>query len=98
MDKEQMAFERLRTASQMSLRYHKKPLIIADSGGKDSSVCIQLAIDAGIPFTVEHNHTTADAPETFQFIQSEFERLEEKGIKCSRKYPTYGGAELLFGV
>lgn len=36
-----------------------------------------------------HNHTTADAPETVYFVRSEFNRLEEQGIKCNIIYPTY---------
>lgn len=61
MDKEQTAIERLKAASDMSLRYYESPLVITDSGGKDSSVCTALAERAGIPFEVMHNHTTADA-------------------------------------
>lgn len=75
IDKEQTAIERLREASEMSMRSYRKPLVIADSGGKDSSVCLELACRAEIPFEVEHNHTTADAPETVYFIRQEFERL-----------------------
>lgn len=48
-DKEQMAILRLREASEMSLSQYKKPLLITSSGGKDSSVCVELARRAGIP-------------------------------------------------
>lgn len=75
----------------MSLQVYKQPLVVTTSGGKDSSVCVALAERAGIPFEVQHNHTTADAPETFYFIKSEFSRLEAKGIKCKRNYPVYKG-------
>ena len=47
---EQMAIARLKTASDMSLMYYKQPLVITDSGGKDSSVCKELALRSGIPF------------------------------------------------
>lgn len=90
-DLEQTAIERLKMASKMSLRYYGQPLIVTTSGGKDSGVCVQLAINAGIPFEVQHNHTTADAPETVRFVRSEFKRLEERGIKCTISYPTYKG-------
>lgn len=60
MDKEQTAIERLKAASDMSLRYYESPLVITDSGGKDSSVCTALAERAGIPFEVMHNHTSAN--------------------------------------
>ena len=91
MDKEHIAIERLKTASEMSLTYYQQPLIITDSGGKDSTVCKELAIRAGIPFEVMHNHTTADAPETVRFVRSELHRLEDKGIKCTVNLPIYKG-------
>nr|DAZ43381.1 MAG TPA: Phosphoadenosine phosphosulfate reductase [Caudoviricetes sp.] len=37
MDKEQTAMERLRLASDMSLRLYHRPLLLTDSGGKDSA-------------------------------------------------------------
>ena len=89
MDKEQIAIARLQEASAMSLQIYQKPLIVTTSGGKDSSVCVALAEQAGIPFEVMHNHTTADAPETVYFVQEDFRRLEEKGIKCITNYPIY---------
>ncbi len=61
-DKEQLAISRIREASRMSEKYYKLPLIVTNSGGKDSSVCLALAQRAGIEFEVMHNHTTADAP------------------------------------
>lgn len=91
MDKEHIAIERLKTASELSLAYYKQPLVITDSGGKDSSVCKELALRAGIPFEVQHNHTTADAPETVRFVRNEFKRLEEKGIQCTVNMPIYKG-------
>lgn len=92
MDKEKIAIERLKAASEMSLAYYKQPLVVTDSGGKDSSVCKELAIRAGIPFEVQHNHTTADAPDTVYFVRREFKRLEEKGITCTVNKPTCKGA------
>lgn len=43
MDKEQTAMERLRLASDMSLRLYHRPLLLTDSGGKDSAVIRMLA-------------------------------------------------------
>ncbi len=91
MDNEQKAIARLKAASEMSLQVYKQPLIVTTSGGKDSSVCVELALRSGIPFEVMHNHTTADAPETVRFVRQEFRRLEEKGIKCTVKFPVYKG-------
>lgn len=90
-DKFDIAIERLKTASKMSLAYYKQPLAVTTSGGKDSSVCVALAQAAGIPFEVMHNHTTADAPETVYFVREEFKRLEGLGIKCTISYPIYKG-------
>jgi phosphoadenosine phosphosulfate reductase len=90
-DLEQAAIERLRVASEMSLHAYGLPLVITDSGGKDSSVCKELALRSGIPFEVMHNHTTADAPETVRFVRSEAKRFEEKGIKYTINMPVYKG-------
>lgn len=91
MDKVDIAIMRLREASQMSQQIYGKPLIVTDSGGKDSSVCVHIAQKAGIPFEVMHNHTTADAPETVRFVREKFKLLEDGGIKCTISYPVYNG-------
>lgn len=90
-DLEQLAIQRLQTASEMSLHNYGLPLVITDSGGKDSSVCKELALRAGIPFEIQHNHTTADAPETVYFVRQEAKRFEELGIKYTINMPTYNG-------
>ena len=81
-DLEQTAIERLKAASDMSLRLFEKPLVITYSGGKDSDVMLHLAEKSGIPFEVLHSLTTADAPETVRHVYDTFRRLEEKGVKC----------------
>ena len=91
MDLEQIAIERLKTASDMSLQHYGLPLVVTDSGGKDSQVVKELALRAGIPFEVMHNHTTADAPETVRFVRSEAKRFEELGIKYTINMPMYKG-------
>ena len=90
-DLEQIAIERLNAASEMSLHAYGLPLVITDSGGKDSSVCKELALRSGIPFEIMHNHTTADAPETVRFVRSEAKRFEELGVKYAINMPTYKG-------
>ena len=87
MDKEKVAIMRLQEASKMSLTIYQKPLIVTTSGGKDSSVCLELAQRSGIPFEVMHNHTTADAPETVYFVRNDLRRFEGKGITCILNYP-----------
>lgn len=81
-DLEQTAIERLRAASDMSLRLFEKPLVITYSGGKDSDVMLHLAEKSDIPFEALHSLTTADAPETVRHVYDTFHRLEEKGVKC----------------
>lgn len=90
-DLEQVAIERLKAASEMSQQYYGLPLVITDSGGKDSQVCKELALRSGIPFEVMHNHTTADAPETVRYVRSEAKRFEDLGIKYTINMPTYKG-------
>lgn len=82
-DLEQTAIERLKAASDMSLRLFEKPLVITYSGGKDSDVLLHLARASGIPFEALHSLTTADAPETVRHVYDTFRRLEEKGVKCT---------------
>lgn len=90
-DLEHTAIERLQTGSEMSLQHYGLPLVITDSGGKDSPVVKELALRSGIPFEIMHNHTTADAPETVRFVRSEAKRFEELGIKYTINMPTYKG-------
>lgn len=90
-DLENIAIERLKAASEMSLQHYGLPLVITDSGGKDSQVCKELALMAGIPFEIMHNHTTADAPETVRFVRQEAKRFEELGIQYTINMPTYKG-------
>lgn len=94
IDLEQKSIERLRLASEMSLRYYEQPLMITYSGGKDSDVTLELAIRSGIPFEVQNSHTTADAPETVWHIRKKFEELELKGIKCTISKPMFQGKRI----
>lgn len=91
MDLEQKAFERLRQGELFSKTYYQKPLMITYSGGKDSDVLAELALRSGIDFEIVHSHTTADAPETYRYINERFKYFEDKGVKCTRIYPVYKG-------
>lgn len=82
-DLETVATERLKAASDMTLRLFKQPLVITYSGGKDSDVLLHLAEISGIPFEVLHSLTTADAPETVRHVYDTLKRLEDKGVKCT---------------
>ncbi len=81
----------LRLAAKMSKLYYQAPLIITYSGGKDSDVMLQLAIECLKPdeFEVLNSHTTVDAPETVYYIRDKFEKLNEMGIKATIQYPHY---------
>ena len=95
MDLEQKAIDRLKAASDMSLRLYKQPLVITYSGGKDSDVLLHLAEASGIPFEVLHSLTTADAPQTVYHVRDTFHRLEDKGIKCTvDKHVQPGGSRI----
>lgn len=76
-DKIQKSVETLRLAAEMSRTYYGKPMILCYSGGKDSSVLLDLAEKHLTPddFTVLNSHTTVDTPETVYFIRSEFDRI-----------------------
>lgn len=81
----------LRLSAEMSKAYYDAPLILAYSGGKDSSVMLDLAekVLKANEFEVLNAHTSVDMPETVQFIRSEFKRLNDKGIKATVYYPKY---------
>lgn len=90
-DLEKIAIERLKIGAEMSEQYYEKPLMITYSGGKDSDICVELAIRSGINFEVHNSHTTADAPETVRYIRQRFKEWESKGIKCEISKPMYKG-------
>ena len=62
-------------------------LVLAYSGGKDSDVLLDLALKSGVTVSVQHNHTTADAPETVYHIRDVFKLLDEKGIPAKINPP-----------
>lgn len=83
------SYEVLKLASEMSLEYYQKPLILTYSGGKDSDVLVQLALECLKPneFEVLNSHTTVDAPETVYYIRDRFKELEKMGVKTTVKLP-----------
>lgn len=91
MDKLDIAVKRIKEASDMSLYYYEKPLLLTYSGGKDSDAVREVAKIAGIPYEIQHSHTTADAPETVRHVRKVFRDLELQGVKCTINYPVYKG-------
>lgn len=65
--------------------------VISDSGGKDSSVLKHIALKCAdkykLKFSIQHNHTTVDAPETVYFVRNEKERFIKLGIDYQILYP-----------
>ena len=90
-DLEHKAIKRLQLAAKMSQQYYQKPLLICNSGGKDSLVLLAIAKAAGIKYEVAHSHTTADAPETVRYVRRQMYELECAGIKAEIHYPAYRG-------
>lgn len=91
MDKEHMAIERIRLASDMSFRFYEKPVLLCYSGGKDSDLLLQLTLAAGVPFEIQHSLTTADAPQTVNYVRKVFHELEIRGIKATINRGIYKG-------
>lgn len=87
MDKEHMAIERIKLACEMSIAFYGKPMVVTVSGGKDSDVLLELVKRSGVPFEVQHSHTTADAPQTVYHVREQFRELENRGIHCILSKP-----------
>lgn len=94
MDLEKKAIERIKNASQMAIAHYGKPLVVMESGGKDSAICRELVRRSGVPYEIIHNLTTADAPQTIYYIRERFRRAEEEGISCSVNSPCYRGQHI----
>lgn len=91
MDLEKKAIERIKNASQMAIAHYGKPLVVMESGGKDSAVCRELVKRSGVPYEIMHNLITADAPQTIYYIREHFRRAEKAGIPCTVNFPYYKG-------
>ena len=85
MDLEKTAIERIKTASQMALNHYGLPLLVADSGGKDSAICRELVRRSGVPHEIMHNLTTADAPQTVYYVRERFawQRNRESRVRST---------------
>ena len=79
MNKDAIAIARIKRASEIAQTRSMGPLHVRYSGGKDSIVLADLAIQAGVPIEIAHSHTTIDAPETVYFVRREMARFEAIG-------------------
>ena len=75
--------EVFKVAAEISKTFYHEPLIVTYSGGKDSSVIVEIAKEVlnNSDFVVVNSWTTVDAPETCYFIRDTFKELETEGIK-----------------
>ncbi len=89
MDKEKAAIERIRFLSDTALAAYGSPIVVAYSGGKDSDTLLEVVRRAGVPFLLEHSHTTADAPQTVYHTRDVLHRLESEGVPCRVQYPHF---------
>lgn len=86
MDIVKASIEQIRFAHDIAST-HGNTLVCAYSGGKDSDVMLDLCLRTGVPFRVQHNHTTVDAPETVYHIREVFSRLNAAGIPTVINHP-----------
>lgn len=83
-------------AMEIMMLFGKDGCKIMDSGGKDSTVLKHIAEKChekyGLEYSVHHNHTTLDAPETVYFVRAERERYRKAGVPYEIHYPkkTFG--------
>jgi len=64
-----VVIERLRCFEPQALTMHPGGYWLAFSGGKDSTVILDLAKRAGVAFEAHHSLTTVDAPELVRFVR-----------------------------
>lgn len=70
---EETAIKFIRDFEELALqRYPDKGYIVEYSGGKDSDCLVDLFFRAGVKFTIIHNHTTMDIPDTVYYIRKRF--------------------------
>ena len=76
-----VAIERIQSFEAEALRMHPDGYWLAFSGGKDSTVILDLAKRAGVKFKAVHSLTTVDAPELVWFVKTFDDVTIEKPAK-----------------
>lgn len=85
---EETAIKLIREFEELALRRcPDKGYIVGYSGGKDSDCLVDLFFRAGVKFTIIHNHTTMDIPDTVYYIRKRFKEWRERGVECEIFYP-----------
>lgn len=86
-----MEIQEERAIEILNLMCKNSGCVISDSGGKDSSIIKHIAEKCreryGLKYSIQHNHTTVDAPETVHFIRDEMARYTRAGIEYKIIYP-----------
>lgn len=85
---ERTAIELIKTFEPVALqRCPEHGYIVGYSGGKDSDCLVDLFIRSGVKFTVIHNHTTLDIPDTVRYVRKRFAEWTAQGIPCEVHKP-----------
>jgi phosphoadenosine phosphosulfate reductase len=86
VDKVKIAIERLKTFEP------KEGYWLADSGGKDSCVILELAKMSGVKFESHHNLTTIDPPELVRFVMEKHPetKIDRPAVPFLRLLPSKG--------
>lgn len=85
---ERTAIELIKTFEPVALqRCPEHGYIVGYSGGKDSDCLVDLFIRSGVKFTVIHNHTTLDIPDTVRYVRKRFAEWTAQGIPCEIHKP-----------
>lgn len=98
---ERTAIELIKAFEPVALQHSPEHgYIVGYSGGKDSDCLVYLFIKSGVKFTIIHNHTTLDIPETVRYVRKRFAEWKALGIPCDelKEYQPYKFAVYSFGV
>ena len=76
----------LRLYEPQALRYAPTGYYLAFSGGKDSVVCKQLCLEAGVRFRAVYNNTTIDPPELHAYLREHHPDVEWAGPPKGRGF------------
>ena len=96
IDKVQIAINRIVGFNDIALSKSPKGFYVGVSGGKDSTVLEYLYYLAQqqypkLAYTLNHNHTTMDAPETVYFVRKMQKFWRAKGVEYYINKPMYKG-------
>ena len=77
----------IKYGAELSEYYYHRPIVITFSGGKDSTVLLEIAKQSGIKYEINHSVTTVDAPQTNKYVNEVFAEESNKGIICTKHIP-----------